>query len=127
LIELHFGLSPAEFAKTYLDIDIEATVYCRTFYFLSTFMFVHLVIGNSILAIHRTIYLKSTNFVKIFIGEEVMMFISLVGGFLVTTIMTNLFIYEKSSCRAVYNMCVGHSQFFEVNVFLAITIDFICI
>ena len=50
-------------------------------------MFVHLVIGNSILAIHRTIYLKRTNFVKIFIGEEVMMFISLVGGFLVSTIM----------------------------------------
>ena len=116
-IELYFGLSPTEFAKTFFDIEIEATAYCRIFYFLSTFMFVHLVIGNSILAIHRTIYLKRTNFVKIFIGEELMMFISLVGGFFATTIMTYLFVNEKSSRRAVYNMCVGHSQLFEVTSF----------
>jgi len=62
----------------------------------------------------RTLYLKMTDFVTFKIGEKAMLVASMSGGFLVTTLMTHFFVAEKSTTRAVYNMCVGHSQAFEV-------------
>jgi len=114
VIELYFGLTPTLFAKTYFHIDIEATVYCKIFFFLGIFMSAYLLIGNSILAIYRTIYLTKPNFVKHLIGEKLTLIISLVGGFLMTTIMTYLYVSEGFSTSAIYNMCVGRSQYFEV-------------
>jgi len=113
-IELFFGLSPADFAKKFLDIDISATAYCTTFYFLSTFMVTYLIISNSILALYRTIYIKMTRFATHMIGEEQLICIFLFGGLLITTVISSLFIHGKSSTRAVYNMCMGHSQKFQV-------------
>jgi hypothetical protein len=114
VIELCFGLVPTEFARQYLNIDLELTGYCRIFYFLSVFLLGYQIIGNSVLAIYRTLYLKMTAFVTVKIGEEVLMFFSLFGGFFVTGFLTYFFVHEKSSTRAPYNMCVGHSQAFEV-------------
>ncbi len=114
VIELYFGLTPTLFAKTYFHIDIEATVYCKIFFFLGIFMSAYLLIGNSILAIYRTIYLTKPNFVNYVIGEKLTLIISLVGGFLMTTIMTYLYVSEGFSTSAIYNMCVGRSQYFEV-------------
>ena len=115
VIELWFGLTPTQFAKTYLNIDVQTTVYCKTFFFLGIFMSAYLQVGNSILAIYRTIYLMKPNFVKHVIGEKLALIVSLVGGYLVTTIMTYLYVSEGFSTSAIYNMCVGHSQFFEVS------------
>jgi len=117
IFELCFGLVPTEFARQYLYMDIEITGYCRSFYFLSVFVLTYQIVGNSILAIYRTAYLKMTDFVRLKIGEKVILFISLAGGFLVTGFMTHIFVHERSSTRAVYNMCVGHSQAFEVMTF----------
>jgi hypothetical protein len=113
-VELFFGLSPAEFAKKYMDIDTSAVGYCKTFYFLSTFMVCYLIIANSILAIYRTIYIKMTRFATHMIGEEQLICIFLFGGLFITTVISALFINGKSSTRAVYNMCMGHSQKFQV-------------
>jgi len=118
VIELYFGLTPTQFAKTYLYIDVQTTVYCKIFFFLGIFMSTYLIIGNSILAIYRTIYLRKPKFVKHVIGEKLLLIISLVGGCLVTTTMTYLYVSEGFSTSAIYNMCVGRSQFFEVSIII---------
>ncbi len=115
VIELHFGLTPTQFFKTYFHIDVQETIYCKIFFFLGIFMSTYLIIGNSILAIYRTIYLTKSNFVKHVIGEKRSLFIFLVGGFIITFTMTYLYVDIESSTSAIYNMCVGRSQYFEVS------------
>ncbi len=120
VVELYFGLTPTQFAKTHFHIDVQETVYCKIFFFLGIFMSTYLIIGNSILAIFRTIYLTNSNFVKHVMREKWALIVSLVGGFLITTTMTYIYVNIESSTSAIYNMCLGHSQSFEVSIIIII-------
>ena len=116
IIELFLDVSPIEFADSYLGLQIDEREYCTAFYFLSSFMVTYLIVGNSIIALYRMVYLRMTSFATVMIGEGFFLFLTLSGGLLITTMMSTLFVQGKSSTRAVYNMCTGYSQKFQVGI-----------
>ena len=121
IVELFLDVSPIEFADQYLDVQINERKYCTAFYFLSSFMVCYLIVGNSILALYRMIYLTMTSFATIKIGENFLLFLTSFGGLFITTIMSALFVQGKSSTRAVYNLCAGYSHKFQVIIIVLIS------
>ena len=115
VIELFFSVSPTQFFGNYFGFQLDPNMYCMTFYFLSSFMVTNHILGNSLLALYRTFYLKMTDFVTVKVGEKCVLCFAIVVDLSISALMSILFVQGKSSTRSVYNLCMGHSQKFQVS------------
>ena len=88
-------MSPIQFAKTYFDLDLNETTYCTSLYFMGTFITSYLNVANCFLALYRLIYLTMTSV----IGKKRYIIAVILSGLLIASIMSALFVSEKSSTR----------------------------
>ena len=88
-------MSPIQFAKTYFDLDLNETSYCTSLYFMGTFITSYLNVANCFLALYRLIYLTMTSV----IGKKRYIIAVILSGLLIASIMSALFVSEKSSTR----------------------------
>ena len=88
-------MSPIQFAKTYFDLDLNETTYCTSLYFMGTFITSYLNVANCFLALYRLVFLTMTAM----IGEKRYIISVIFSGFLISSIMSGLFVSEKSSTR----------------------------
>ena len=114
LVELILKMSPIEFAKKYVNLDLNESTYCTPLYFLAAFNTTYLAVGNSFLAMYRFIYLTMTSVATKMIGEKRCIASIIFGGFLVSGVISWLFVSKRSTTRAIFNLCAGRSQKFQV-------------
>ena len=117
LIELLVGVSPIDFAKDYLNTEVNSVVYCTTFYFFGVFNTTYLIVSNALLGIYRLILLTLPRLATKLLGNYSFVIFAISGSLLISTVLSGLFIHEKSSSRAILNLCVGRSQKFQVRLY----------
>ena len=117
LIELLAGVSPIDFAKDYVNAEVNSVVYCTTFYLLAAFNTTYLIVSNALLGIYRLICLTLPRLATKLLGNYGFVIFAISGSLLISTVMSGFFVQERSSSRAVWNLCEGRSQKFEVRLY----------
>ncbi len=113
IIDEHFG-----------DL-VSGNTYCWTFYHSLSLNFIYQGIDGIGISIIRLLYIKKGTWVKYKFGEfKLLCVIGLLNGF-VTMLLLYWYSIENLSNRSIYNVCMGHSQKFQVTnslLFIVITI-----
>lgn len=118
LIVLLLGMSPIEFVRAYLVAEMNPTNYCTAMYFLGVFNTTNWIIGNSFLGMFRLLYLTSATLSTMLLGNNFFLGLVVCINLSISSVIAGFFVHEKSSTRAMFNLCVGHSQKFQVRLLL---------
>ena len=112
IIPMTLGLSIRQLVEA-SDV-ISSDTFCWTFFYAHVFYTGYFNTNGLVLAIVRLIYIKRGSWLKYDFGELKLIKIASLNIILNAVIPTFLFGSETSSNRSAFNMCMGHTQAFQV-------------
>jgi hypothetical protein len=114
-VSLAFGMTIQEIVDKLLGHFMSGNTYCWTFYhFLSVNLMYQAMDGVGI-AVYRYLYIRKGAWVKYTFGEMKLLIVVGLYNVFITGLIVFLYSIENISSRSIYNMCMGHSQKFQVS------------
>ena len=93
---------------------MKSTSYCWFYHYAGTFMVVYLNQNGLGIAIVRLLYIKKGTWLKNTFGEMKLMKIMKICVISSALVLTHLFAIENNPQRTAFNMCMGHTEKFQV-------------
>ena len=112
------GTSIREVADQLLGEFVSSNTYCWTFYHSLTLTMTYQGVEGIGMSIFRMLYIKKGTWVKYTFGElKLLLLIGLFNG-LITSLLFYCYSIENIASRSMYNICMGHSQEFQVSLLI---------
>jgi hypothetical protein len=110
LTHLHMGINYALALGFHVYLGVYmGEFYCNLTVFVGVFGGAYLITGGLVIAIFRVLYIKHGTWLRNHADNVVIASIALVGGTLLSLVLSILFTIERSSKRVTYNTCMGYS------------------
>jgi hypothetical protein len=114
-LSLAFGLTLREMVDKLLGDFMSNNTFCWTFYHLMSLSLMYQGMDAIGISVFRFLYIRKGAWVKYTFGEFNLLFLVGIFNVSVTCLIVYLYSIENISSRSIFNMCMGHSQNFEVS------------
>ena len=116
-LSLALGTSIRETADEFLGGFVSSNTYCWFFYQTLSFNNIYQGIDGIGISVLRYLYIKKGTWVKYKFGEKRLICLASLINMLVGFALTYMYELENISNRSSFNICKGHSHYFEVKIF----------
>ncbi len=113
-ISLAFGLTLQEMADEMLGDFMSSNTFCWGFYHIMSLSLMYQGMDAIGISAFRLLYIKKGAWIKFTFGEFKLLFLVGLFNVSITCFIVYLYSIENISSRSIFNMCMGHSQTFEV-------------